>query len=132
MTISVIAFILLILRFVSVFFVAMVIHQQWKLLRKKTDSELVGIKMVMFLLGHVLLVGSILPIIADFYYAFIINSDSGMTIIVWYAISNCLAHLTGSILLWNIYRMASSLEAELDEIHESEQKEVLDGPHTKR
>lgn len=132
MTIASIAFILLVIRFISVFFIVMVISQQWRLLRKSTESELVGLKMVMFLLGHALLVGSVLPIIADFYYAFLHNGSDQMSIIVWYAISNCLTHFTGAILLWNIYRIASSLETELDEIHELEQKEVLNGSRTKR
>lgn len=131
-SIAPIAFILLIIRFVSVFFIVMVISQQWRLLRKKTESELAGLKMVMFLLGHALLVGSVLPIVADFYYAFLHDGGAETSIIVWYAISNCLTHFTGAVLLWNIYRIASSLEMELDEIHESEQKEVPDGSRTKR
>lgn len=105
MGVSEIAFVLLILRLVSLMFVVLVLRSQIRLMKMHIESELAGFRNVMLALGYVLLIGSFLPIVIDFYYSFIYKGAYG-GLLVYYAISNCLSHLAASILLWNIYRIA--------------------------
>lgn len=119
--VSVIALILLIVRLIAVVFTIMVLRSQISLLKLKIEHELTGIRNVMLLLGYVLLIGSFLPIVIDFYYAFI-NVDAANSIIVYYAISNALSHLAAAVLLWNIYRIAQTDLGERE--HEEDQRLV--------
>lgn len=105
MGVSEIAFVLLILRLTSLVFVVLVLRSQIRLMKMHIESELAGFRNVMLALGYVLLIGSFLPIVIDFYYSFIYKGAYG-GLLVYYAISNCLSHLAASILLWNIYRIA--------------------------
>ena len=122
-TVPVIAFILLVTRLTSVVFIVLVLIRQIKLFKLPIESHLVSFRMAMFSLNLVTLVGSIIPIYADFYYAFIHQGSGEINIIVAYAVSNALVYLAGSVLVWKIYMIASK---------EIEEKEDTDGSRGNR
>lgn len=119
MTVQIVASILLALRFASIFFIFLVLVRQFRLFKLHIDSGLVSFRIIMFALGIVFLLGSVVPIGVDYYYA-VVHPNSGWNwLLVGYAVSNAITALVASVILWNIYRIAG---AELDERQEEEDK----------
>jgi hypothetical protein len=118
MTVQRIAIILLIMRIISVSFIILVIKRQYGLFKLRIDTQLVQFRMVMFILGHIFLLGNVLPIITDVYYAFF-HISKEVNLLVYYAISNALTSLVAAFLLWNIYRIAGmELEDKQEEMEQ--------------
>lgn len=117
MTIQSLAILFLALRLVSLVFVSLVLYRQIRLFRLRIDTELVRFRLVMFLLGLVLFVGSLYPIYFDLVYALNLPVENDTLLVSRYALSNVLSFLAGSIVLWNIYRIAG---ADLDEQQDKE------------
>lgn len=115
-----IAFILLIMRLVSLGFISLVLYRQLRLFRLNIDSGLVRFRIVMFLLGVVFFLGNLLPIVVDYTYAFVIQ-ENDISLLVYYAISNATTSLVASIILWHIYRIAGTALDEEQKRHDDKE-----------
>jgi hypothetical protein len=106
--ISEIATILLALRLITIFYIVRVIVKQIELFKYHIDTGLVRFRKTMLALSIVFLLGNIIPILMDSYYAFFEKVfDTNDWVIVVYAISNTLMSLAAAVVLWMIYKIAA-------------------------
>ena len=120
-TVPMIALILLIIRLVSVALILSVMVKQIGLFKRSIDSDLASFRIALFLLNLVALIGGIIPIYADFYYAFVHQGSGEMNVLVVYAVSNALVYLAGATLVWKVYQIAGK---QLDSIEKIETPSV--------
>lgn len=105
MTVAAVAFVLLILRLVSLVFMAAVLRRQMALLRRPIRSELAGFRRSLLVLSLVFIGGTAVPIYVDALFAFGLPIPDSTSLLVAYAISNAVKGLSASVILWRIYRI---------------------------
>lgn len=101
MSIKMIATILLLERFVSVVFLSLVLHRQWKLFRA-TRTKLTTVRETLLVLVSVALLGNIVPIIIDL--VTITGEEYAGKLLVPYAFSNATTVTIISVGWWYLYR----------------------------
>lgn len=115
--IQLLAILLLVERLAAVTFISMVLRRQYNLFKYKVDTGLVKLRLIMFGLALVFLLGNVVPIAVDIYYAFISVPGGADFILQVYTLSNATISLTAAIFLWLIYKIA---EGEMDERSDEE------------
>lgn len=108
MTVTIVALALLALRLITVSLVILVLARQFKLFKLAIDTGLVQFRAVMFALGVVFFLGNFIPIMVDFYYAFINTDASWNWILILYATSNAVGSFIAAFILWKIYKIAGT------------------------
>lgn len=119
--VEIIALSLLIIRLIAVGLVVDVLIKQFKLFRKSIDKSLVKFRMIMFLLGIIFFTGNLFPIYMDILIAFSFDIHNQTNLLIGYAISNAVGWLAGSILLWNVYNIASNSDSEKKAYNKNQQ-----------
>lgn len=110
MGIKTVAFVLLLGRLVSVFFMTLVVNRQRALSKLPTSPELLPFRRTLNRLSVSLLIGNIIPIVIDVVTIVATNSlereDTPSVIGVMYAISNCTTAAISAYLIWTLYKQA--------------------------
>lgn len=121
-SIQIIAFILLIARLISVFFIVKVLITQARQFGREIDFSLVPnlskfqqkniyrIRRVLFALAVIILIGNFIPIVID-YITLITDNSLGRTanvkpISIAYAFSNAITAMLSAIMIWTLYKLA--------------------------
>lgn len=122
MDIQLLAFILLVGRLVSEFFIVQVLRRQWKIRNTRVHPRLMKIRGVLSLLAVLVFLGNIYPLLLDAYTLF--NPDirtSGFINLVgtFYSLDNSLTFMLASILIWTLYKL-SDVVIEVAELYGSQ------------
>lgn len=109
MNIQLLAFMLLIGRLISDFFILLVIRRQWKIRKIPTHPRLANLRRVLTLLAVLVFLGNIYPLLLDLYTLFypgIRTSQVVNPVGVFYSLDNNLTFMFASILIWALYKLA--------------------------
>lgn len=109
MDIKLLAFILLIGRLVSEFFITSVIRRQWKIRKTQTHPRIMQMRRVLALLAVLVFIGNLYPLMLDAYTLFhpgIRTSQTINAVGVAYSLDNNLTFVFASILIWTLYKLA--------------------------
>lgn len=109
MDIQLLAFLLLIGRLVSDFFIIMVLRRQWKIRKTRTHPRLMQVRRVLTLLAVLVFIGNIYPLLLDAYTlidAGVRTSRSVNIVGVIYSLDNNLTFMFASILIWTLYKLS--------------------------
>lgn len=112
MNIQLLAFLLLLGRLVSEFFITRVIIRQWKIRNIKTHPRIMAIKKVLFYLAIAVFIGNIYPLVLDILTLVWpgIRSTQNVNIVgVAYSLDNNLTFVIASILIWTLYKLADTV-----------------------
>lgn len=109
MDIQLLAFILLVGRLVSEYFIIQVLRRQWKIRNTPIHPRLKKIRGVLSLLAILVFIGNIYPLLLDAYT--IVNADirTSPTINLvgtFYSLDNSLTFMLASILIWTLYKLS--------------------------
>lgn len=109
MNIQLLAFLLLIGRFVSDFFILMVIRKQWRIRKTRTHPRLMSIRRVLGLLALLVFIGNIYPLLLDLYTLFVPGIRTAQVVNpvgVAYSLDNNLTFMFASILIFTLYKLS--------------------------
>lgn len=119
MDIKYIAFILLLGRIVSVFFMALVVKRQRELNKIPISPELKPFRTILQQLSIAVLIGNIIPIVIDILTILAPDSlhreDSPSTIGIMYGFSNVVTSALSAYLIWTLYKQAARTVVQVDE-----------------
>lgn len=118
--IETIALLLLIGRLISVTFILLVLHRQYRLFGTQIDFELVPnltkyqrrnvyrIRRILFALSVIIFLGNLIPIAIDALTLFVETGRPAILrpVSVMYAFSNSLTAMFSAIMIWTLYKIA--------------------------
>lgn len=109
MDIQLLAFILLVGRIVSEYFIIQVLRRQWKIRNTTIHPRLKKIRGVLSLLAILVFIGNIYPLLLDAYTLFYPGVRTSPTINLvgtFYSLDNSLTFMLASILIWTLYKLS--------------------------
>lgn len=123
MDIQTLAFLLLVGRLVSEFFIIQVLRRQWKLRKIQTHPRLMKLRHVLSLLAILVFIGNIYPLILDAFTLFIpgVRTVEFVNFVgTLYSLDNSFTFMFASILIWTLYKLSDAA---------IELSDVLSGPN---
>lgn len=112
MDIATLAFILLIGRLVSDFFIVLVLRRQWKLRKTKSHPRLMTYRKILSLLAILIFLGNVYPLLLDIYTLSNPEIRSTRTVNlqgVIYSLDNNFTFMFASILIWVLYKLSDTV-----------------------
>lgn len=127
MDIQILAFILLVGRLVSEYFIIQVLRRQWKIRNTPVHPRLRKIRGVLSLLAILVFIGNIYPLLLDAYTLFHPGVRSIGTINLvgtFYSLDNSITFMIASILIWTLYKL-SDVVIEVAELYSGQSKSTI-------
>lgn len=109
MNIQLLAFLLLVGRLISDFFIVLVMRRQWRIRKIPTHPRLQNIRRVLTLLALLVFFGNIYPLFLDLYTLFYpgIRTAQNVNLVgVFYSLDNNLTFMFASIFIYMLYKLA--------------------------